>query len=51
MFKTYRFIARKALLAEIKLQPQEHTREEVFEPISSDATSFCHKIYVLQRMP
>ena len=38
-----KFITRKALLTEIKSWPQEHTREEGFKSISSDATSICHE--------
>ena len=38
--------ARNALLTEIKSSPPERAREEVFEPIPSDTTSICHKIYI-----
>ena len=41
-----KLIARKALLTEGKSRPREHAREDVFEPILSDSTSFCHKIFV-----
>jgi len=39
-----KIITRNALLTEMKSRPREHAREEGFKSISSDASSFCHKI-------
>ena len=38
-----KFIARNALLMEMKSRPREHAREEGFKSIVSDASSICHK--------
>jgi len=42
MFRN-KFIARNALLTVIKTWPRQYAREEGLKPISSDATSICHK--------
>ena len=38
-----KFITRNALLTEMKSRPRERARKEDFRPISSNASSICHK--------
>ena len=38
-----KIVTRNALLMEMKLRLREHARREVFQSISSDASSICHK--------
>ena len=40
-----RLIARNVLFTKVKQEPLKSERGEVFDPISSDATCICHKIY------
>ena len=40
-----KIITRNALLMEMKSRPREHAHKEGLKPISSDASSICHKMY------